>query len=112
MRELGCQIALTEFGGGVSSFTQLSTLAPSYVRLSLSLTRDIGDGITSTALLRAILEITAEQDIYSIAENVDDTPLLEHLRKLGIAYAHGKAVAPREPFDAWFEGAVMRGSRS
>lgn len=111
MRELGCQIALTEFGGGVSSFTQLRTLAPSYVRLSLSLTRDIGDGVTSTALLRAILEITAEQDIYSIAENVDDTPLLEHLRKLGIAYAHGKAVAPREPFDAWFEGAVMRGSR-
>lgn len=111
MRELGCQIALTEFGGGVSSFTQLRTLAPSYVRLSLSLTRDIGDGVTSTALLRAILEITAEQDIYSIAEDVDDTPLLEHLRKLGIAYAHGKAVAPREPFDAWFEGAVMRGSR-
>lgn len=111
MRELGCQIALTEFGGGISSFTQLRTLAPSHVRLSQSLTRDIGDGVTSTALLRAILEITAEQQIYSIAEDVDDTPLLEHLRRLGIAYAHGKAVAPREPFDAWFEGAVMRGSR-
>jgi EAL domain-containing protein (putative c-di-GMP-specific phosphodiesterase class I) len=111
MRELGCQIALTEFGGAISSFTQLRTVAPSHVRLSQSLTRDIGDGMTSTALLRAILEITAEQQIYPIAEDVDDTPLLEHLRQLGITYAHGKAVAPREPFDAWFEGVVMRGSR-
>lgn len=111
MRELGCQIALTEFGGAISSFTQLRTLAPSHVRLSQSLTRDIVDGLTSTALLRAILEITAEQQIYPIAEDVDDTPLLDHLRQLGIAYAHGKAVAPREPFDAWFEGVVMRGSR-
>lgn len=111
MRELGCQIALTEFGGAISSFAQLRTLAPSHVRLSQSLTRDIGDGITSTALLRAILEITSEQHIYPIAEDVDDTLLLEYLRKLGIAYAHGKAIAPREPFDAWFEGVVMRGSR-
>lgn len=112
MRDLGCQIALTEFGGGVASFTQLRTLLPAYVRLSQSLTRDISDGVSSTALLRAILEITAEQDIYSIAEDVNDTPSLEHLRRLGIAYAHGKAVGPREPFDAWFEGAVMRGMRA
>ena len=111
MRELGCQIVLTEFGGAISSFTQLRTVAPSHVRLSQSLTRDIGDGMTSTALLRAILEITGEQHIYPIAEAVDDTPSLEHLHRLGIAYAHGKAIAPREPFDAWFEGVVMRGSR-
>lgn len=109
--EVGCQIALTEFGGGIASFTQLRTLSPAYVRLSQSLTRDIGDGTSSTALLRAILEITAEQKIHSIAEEVDDTLSLENLRKLGIAYAHGKAVAPREPYDAWFEGAVMRGKQ-
>ncbi len=112
MRELGCQVALSEFGGGVASFTQLRTLQPAYVRLSQSLTRDISDGLSSTALLRAILEITAEQQIFSIAEDVDDTPSLEHLRKLGIAYALGKAVGPREPFEAWFEGAVMRGMRA
>ncbi|WP_306603076.1 diguanylate cyclase domain-containing protein [Azonexus sp.] len=109
MRELGCQIVLTEFGGGISSFSLLRTIGPSHVRLSSSLTRGIGDGVSSTALLRAILEIAAEQRIYSIAQEADDTLLLDQLRRLGVAYAHGKAVAPREPFDAWFEGAVMRG---
>jgi diguanylate cyclase (GGDEF)-like protein len=109
MRELDCQIVLTEFGGGISSFSLLRTIAPSHVRLSSSLTRAIGDGVSSTALLRAILEIAAEQRIYSIAQEADDTLLLDQLRRLGVAYAHGKAVAPREPFDAWFEGAVMRG---
>lgn len=109
MRELDCQIVLTEFGGGISSFSLLRTIGPSHVRLSSSLTRGIGDGVSSTALLRAILEIAAEQRIYSIAQEADDTLLLNQLRRLGVAYAHGKAVAPREPFDAWFEGAVMRG---
>jgi diguanylate cyclase (GGDEF)-like protein len=112
MRELGCQIALTDFGGSVSSFSQLRTIAPSHVRLSASLTRNIGDGVTSTALLRAILEIASEHQIHAIAEEADDTILLEQFRQLGICYAHGKAVAPREPFDAWFEGAVMRGRTS
>ncbi len=109
MRELECQIMLTEFGGSISSLSLLRTINPSHVRLSSGLTRGIDDGVSSTAILRAILEITAEQKIYSIAHEVDDTLLLEELRKLGVAYAHGKAVAPREPFDAWFEGAVMRG---
>ena len=108
MQTLGCRITITDFGGGASSFTQLRTLNPSHVRLSTSLTRNSGDGVTSTVLLRAILEIAAEQQIYSIAQEADDTPLLEAFRQLGICYAHGKAVAPREPFEAWFEGVTMR----
>ena len=112
MRELGCDIVLSDFGGAISSFTQLRTLSPSHVRLSQSLTRDIGESAGSTALLRAILEITGEQTIYPIAEEVNENPQLEQLRELGVAYAQGRAVAPREPFDAWFEGVVMRGSRN
>jgi EAL domain-containing protein (putative c-di-GMP-specific phosphodiesterase class I) len=79
------------------------------LRLSQSLTRDIENGRTSTALLRAILEIAREQNIVTIADGVDDTLLLECLRNLGVDYVQGKAVAPHEPFDAWFEGVVMRG---
>ena len=108
MRALGGQIALSDFGGGLSSFSQLRSIAPSYVKLSRSLTRDLGGNRASTALLRAVQEITADQNIDSIANGVDDIGSLEALTQIGINYAQGKAAAPSEPFEVWLEGAVMR----
>lgn len=108
MSMLGCEIGLEDFGGGLSSFSHLRSVFPSHVKLSRSLTRDLGGSRASTALLRAVQEITSDQHIRSIAEDVDDLETLEQLRDLGIDFAQGKAIAPNEPFDVWFEGAVMR----
>ncbi|UCV11778.1 diguanylate cyclase [Dechloromonas denitrificans] len=108
IRILGCQVGLSDFGGGLSSFSHLHTISPSYIKLSTSLTRDLGGNRASTALLRAVQEITADLGIYSIAENIDETPAIEQLKALGISYAQGKAIAPCEPFEVWLEGAVMR----
>ena len=108
IRSLGCQIGLDDFGGGLSSFSHLRSLAPDYVKLSRSLTRDIGGNRASTALLRAVREITADQNIHTIADGIDDPADVIQLRGLGIDFAQGKAAAPIEPFDAWLEGAVIR----
>jgi diguanylate cyclase (GGDEF)-like protein len=108
VRALGCQVGLDDFGGGLSSFSQLRAIAPSFVKLSRSLTRDLGGNRASTALLRAVQEITADLGIHSIADGVDDPTALEQLGELGISYAQGLAVAPCEPFDVWLEGAVIR----
>ena len=111
MRTLGCQIGLDDFGGGLSSFTHLRSVTPSYVKLSRSLTRELGGNRASTALLRAVQEITTDQNIHTIAEAVDDTDTLEQLKSLGVDFAEGKAVAPSEPFEVWLEGAVMRSAQ-
>ncbi len=108
IRALGCQIGLDDFGGGLSSFTHLRSISPSYVKLSRSLTRELGGNRASTALLRAVQEITADQGIHTIAEGIDDLDTLEQLRSLGIDFAEGRAVAPSEPFEVWLEGAVIR----
>lgn len=108
IRALGCHIGLNDFGGGLSSFSHLPSINPSHVKLSHSLTRDLGGNRASTALLRAVLEITADQHIQSIAEGVDDTDTLNQLKDLGIDFALGKVIAPSEPFEVWLEGAVMR----
>ena len=78
---------------------------------SRSLTRELGGNRASTALLRAVQEITTDQNIHTIAEAVDDTDTLEQLKSLGVDFAEGKAVAPSEPFEVWLEGAVMRSAQ-
>ncbi|MFZ2265990.1 MAG: diguanylate cyclase [Azonexus sp.] len=107
-RALGCQVGLDDFGGGLSSFSHLRAIAPSYVKLSRSLTRDLGGNRASTALLRAVQEITADLGIHTIADNIVDPTALEQLAELGISFAQGPAVAAPEPFEVWLEGAVIR----
>ena len=108
LRALGCKIALAEFGSGLSSFSYLRNLSPRIVKLSRSLTRDIGGNRASTSLLRAIQEITSDLDILTIAEGIDDPALLKQLDELGIDFSEGRSSGPREPFDAWLEGVVLR----
>lgn len=108
MHMLGCTVGLEDFGGGLPSFSHLRSISPSHVKLSRSLTRDLGGTRASTALLRAVQEITSDLHIHTIAEDVDDQETLDQLRDLGIDFAQGKAVAPNEPFEVWLEGAVMR----
>jgi len=107
-RALGCRVGLSEFGGGLSSFSHLRSISPSCVKLSRSLIRDLGGNRASTALLRAIQEITADQNIFSIAEGIDDRQTIDQLKQLGISYVQGNAVAPCEPLEVWLEGAVFR----
>ena len=108
LRTLGCQIALADFGSGLSSFSHLRSLTPRIVKLSRSLTRDIGSNRSSNSLLRAIQEITSDLDILTVAEGIDDPMQLGQLDQLGIDFNEGRAVGPREPFDAWLEGAALR----
>ena len=105
---LNCQVGLADFGGGLASFSHLRSIGPKYVKLSGSLTRDLNGNRASSALLRAIHEITADQGIDTIADEIEDPVILDQLRDLGIDYAQGKAVAPSEPFEVWLEGAVLR----
>jgi diguanylate cyclase (GGDEF)-like protein len=112
VRAMGCQVCLDDFGGSLSSFNQLRSLAPCCVKLSRSLTRNLSGNRASTALLRAVQEIAADLDIYTIVNGIDDSAALEQLRSLGISYGQGRAIAPNEPFEAWLEGAVMRESLS
>ena len=58
---------------------------------SRSLTRDLGGNRASTALLRSrFREITSDQRIHSIAEDVDNLETLEQLRNPGIDRREGR----------------------
>lgn len=109
VRNLGCHIILGEFGGGFTSFSHLHAIRPDCVKISRSLTRDIGSSRSAHALIRAIQEVTHDLAIESIAEGVDDLATAKLFEELGITYGQGRVIAPSEPFDSWVEGAVIRG---
>lgn len=101
-------IAIEDFSGGLSGFNQLRNLRPEFLKLSASLTHELSNGRTSTALLRAIQEIADEQGIATIASQVNDSTNLGTIRELNIHYVQGLLSGPVEPFDIWIEGGLLR----
>lgn len=110
LREAGCKVALTDFGGWLASFNHLDVVCPDLIRINVGLTHDLHRNRSAAALVRAIQEISVDRGIYTIAEGVDDAESLAVLQELGINYIQGRAVAPVEPLEAWIEGGVLRSS--
>lgn len=109
LRERGCKVALSDFGGWLASFNHLDVVRPDFIRINRGLTHDLRRHRSPFALVRAIQEISLDRGIATIAE-VDDPESIATLREMGVHYAQGKAIAPVEPLEVWIEGSVLRSS--
>ena len=90
-----------DVGGGFASFSHLRNLAPWGIKLSRSLTSDLSGNRASTALLRAVQEVTADLGILSIASDVLTPEDLESLKALGVDYAEGRLILPAIALEQW-----------
>jgi EAL domain-containing protein (putative c-di-GMP-specific phosphodiesterase class I) len=103
LRDLGCQLAIDDFGSGYSSFSYLKRLPVDYLKIDgafiKSLTRDRVD----QAMVRMVGEVARAAGIETVAEYVQSAATLELLAKYGIDYAQGyfidKPAAAPEPSD-------------
>jgi diguanylate cyclase (GGDEF)-like protein/PAS domain S-box-containing protein len=97
LRGAGCQIALDDFGAGMSSFGYLKSLPVDVIKIDGSFIRDIRTDAMSRSIVNAIAEIGHQRDLDVVAEWVSDTGMLEILRVAGIDYGQGFALHKPEP---------------
>ena len=89
MRAEGCQIALDDFGSGLSSFAYLKNLPVDYLKIDGSFVRDIHQNAINFAMVRSINELGQIMGIKTVAEYVENALTLEHLRDINVDYAQG-----------------------
>jgi diguanylate cyclase (GGDEF)-like protein/PAS domain S-box-containing protein len=89
MRELGCGLALDDFGSGFASFAYLKNLDYDYVKLDGNLVEDVACNIRDRRILQCIAELTRGMGKRVIAERVADARTLAQVQELGIDYAQG-----------------------
>src|SRR6185503_5643401 len=82
LRDLGCQLAIDDFGSGYSSFSYLKRLPVDFIK---SLPRDKVD----QAMVRMVGEVARAAGIETVAEYVNSAATFELLAKYGIDYAQG-----------------------
>ena len=92
IKSLGCQIALDDFGAGMSSYSYLKRLPVDYVKIDGSFVKDILVSPQDREIVKSFNEIAHFMGKKTIAEYVENQEILELLRDIGVDFAQGYAI--------------------
>jgi EAL domain-containing protein (putative c-di-GMP-specific phosphodiesterase class I) len=107
IRDMGVQIGLDDFGTGYASLTHLRRLPLSFVKIDQTFVQGLGTDKGDERIVAAVVDLAANLDLRSIAEGVETTEQLDHLRALGCDQAQGYLFARPLPCGD-VAGAVQR----
>ena len=89
LREIGCRIAIDDFGAGYTSFKNLKVLNVDMVKIDGSFVKDLADDSTGEVFIRTMIEIAQTFGMETVAEWVGDEETANFLIKAGITYLQG-----------------------
>ncbi len=89
VRELGCRVAIDDFGAGHTSFRYLRKLNADILKIDGEFIRDIRTDKANTVFVRAILDIAHALGMQTVAEWVADEDCADHLQAIGVDYLQG-----------------------
>ncbi len=98
--DLGCGLALDDFGAGFGSFQYLKQLPFSHLKIDGDFIRNLPSSRTDQLVVRAIARIVRGMGRQTIAEFVGDGPTLEMLRAYDVDFAQGFEVGHPLPLTA------------
>ncbi|MEL6602414.1 MAG: EAL domain-containing protein [Cyanobacteria bacterium J06614_10] len=92
LKNLGCYFALDDFGSGMSSFSYLRHLPVDFLKIDGTLVREAASDRITCAMLEAINQVGHVMQLKTIAEYVENQPILNKAQELGIDYVQGFAI--------------------
>jgi EAL domain-containing protein (putative c-di-GMP-specific phosphodiesterase class I)/CheY-like chemotaxis protein len=99
LRQMGFRIAIDDLGAGYAGLTSFATLEPEFVKLDMSLVRDIDSNHTKEALVRSMALACKELGMLIVAEGVETPQERDLLAALGCDFLQGYLLAkPGKPF--------------
>ncbi|MET3426934.1 PAS domain S-box-containing protein [Actinoplanes tereljensis] len=97
IRDLGCELALDDFGSGYASFRYLRIFPIDLVKIDGEYVVDLVDNPQDQVLVRALVQVCQAYGIHTVAEFVQDEPTLRLLRELGVDYVQGYLIGRPSP---------------
>jgi diguanylate cyclase (GGDEF)-like protein len=91
LKDLGCRVALDDFGAGYTSIAQLKTLAVDMIKIDGSFVRELAAAPHNLVFVRTILDLARNLDLKTVAECVETEEVAEILTREGVDYMQGYA---------------------
>lgn len=83
------QIAIDDVGAGYSGLNRVCMLSPNYLKLDISLVRDVYKNPIQYAMIKGMVEFSHNSGVPLIAEGIESEKELELLIDLGVQYGQG-----------------------
>ncbi|MDH3315766.1 MAG: PAS domain S-box protein [Gammaproteobacteria bacterium] len=97
VKGLGCQVALDDFGSGISSFAYLKHLAVDSLKIDGVFVKDIVDDPIDFAMVKSINEIGQVMGKKTVAEFVESDAVLKRLGEIGVDFVQGYGIGRPAP---------------
>lgn len=89
LRDLGCRVAIDDFGAGYTSFRNLKALSVDIVKLDGSFCSNLSENQENQYFVRSLIDMARKFELKTIAEWVETPEDAEFLRKWGADYLQG-----------------------
>lgn len=89
LRELGCRVAIDDFGAGYSSFHNLRRLDFDMVKIDGAFVRDLPNSPEDQILVRALVDLAGNFAMETVAEWVTDEATAKIVEEAGVSYMQG-----------------------
>lgn len=105
LKELGCRVAIDDFGAGFTSFKNLKLLAIDMVKIDGTFIKNLAHDPQDLVFIKALRDLACSLGMETVAEWVQDQQTVEILREAGIDLLQGYFCG--EPFlAADYEGSL------
>jgi EAL domain-containing protein (putative c-di-GMP-specific phosphodiesterase class I) len=92
VKDLGCRIAIDDFGAGYTSFRNLRQLGVDIVKIDGAFVRDILRSEDDRAFVRSLIELAQRLKLKTVAEWVQDEEAARMLQDWGCDYLQGALI--------------------
>jgi len=109
-KDLGCKIAIDDFGAGYSNFSYMLDLQPDVIKIDGSLIRNIDTDKNSYIITNAIVNFTKLMQIETVAEYVHSKEVFEIVKKLNLSNYQGflfSEPVPKSELKSLFENKTI-----
>ena len=96
MKEVGLKVAVDDVGSGFASLDTIAETNPDYVKIDMSLIRDIDTDAVKQSVVDAIIGFCKKSGMITIAEGVETREELQKLISMGVNAAQGYYLAKPE----------------
>jgi PAS domain S-box-containing protein len=97
LMELGCTVALDDFGVGYGGFAYLKRLPVSVLKIDREFVRDLDHEASSRHVVAAVVSLAKAFGMTTTAEGPESNETLDLLRELGVDHAQGFIIGPPSP---------------
>jgi diguanylate cyclase (GGDEF)-like protein len=101
VKDLGCRIAIDDFGAGYTSFRNLRKLGVDIVKIDGAFVHDITRSEDDRAFVRTLIELAARLKLATVAEWVQDEEAARMLQQWGCDYLQGALIGLAAPERPW-----------